>query len=99
PTLRPPPSLHDALPIWSRASVQRLRPTPSALRPPIPASISSNTSVGVASASASTSLTASATRDSSPPDAIRDSGRAGSPGFGARSEEHTSELQSRFDLV
>ena len=67
---------------WSRASAHRLRPTGSALRPPIPASISSNTSVGVSSASARTCLIASATRDSSPPDAIRASGRAGSPGLG-----------------
>src|SRR5207249_4572040 len=28
-----------------------------------------------------------------------DRGRGGAPGCGARSEEHTSELQSRFDLV
>ena len=55
----------------------------SALRPPIPVSTSSNTSVGVASASARTRLIARATRDSSPPEAIRASGRGGSPGFGA----------------
>jgi hypothetical protein len=61
----------------------RLRPTGSALRPPMPVSTSSKTRTGVSSASARTLLIASATRDSSPPDAIRASGRAGSPGFGA----------------
>ena len=49
----------------------------------MPASTSSNTRVGVASARASTALMASATRDSSPPDAMRASGRGGSPGLGA----------------
>src|SRR5258706_3808599 len=68
---------------WSRASAQRLRPTGSPVRPPIPASTSSNTSVGVASAVARTCLTASATRDTSPPDAIFANERAGSPAFGA----------------
>ena len=65
----------------------RLRPTGSALRPPIPVSTSSKTSVGVSSASARTCLIARATRDSSPPDAIRASGRAGSPGFGREPED------------
>ena len=72
---------------WRRASAHRLRPIGSALRPPIPVSTSSKTSVGVSSASARTCLIASATRDSSPPEAIRASGRAGSPEFGA-SDEH-----------
>ena len=60
-----------------------LRPIGSALRPPMPLSTSSNTRVGVWSASATTRLMARATRDSSPPDAIRASARAGSPGLGA----------------
>ena len=75
--------VRDAQDLVARASAQRLRPTGSALRPPMPVSTSSKTSVGVSSASARTCLIASATRDSSPPDAIRASGRAGSPGFGA----------------
>ena len=41
---------------WSAREAHRLRPTGSALRPPIPVSTSSNTSVGVSSASARTSL-------------------------------------------
>ena len=73
----------DAQDLVARASAHRLRPTGSALRPPMPVSISSKTRVGVASAAARTSLIARATRLSSPPEAIRASGRAGSPGFGA----------------
>ena len=68
---------------WRRASAQRLRPIGSALRPPIPVSISSKTSVGVSSTSARTCLIARATRLISPPEAILASGRAGSPEFGA----------------
>ena len=68
---------------WRRASAQRLRPIGSALRPPMPVSTSSKTSVGVSSTSARTCLIASATRLISPPEAILASGRGGSPEFGA----------------
>ena len=54
-----------------------------AVAPPMPASISSNTSVSTVSASPSTPLSASITRTASPPDAMRASGRAGCPAAGA----------------
>ena len=60
------------------------RPTATPASPPIPASTSSNTSVG--GASESTTRRASIVRDSSPPDAALASGRAGSPGFGREQE-------------
>ncbi len=60
-----------------RASSARRRPTAVAVAPPTPASISSNTSVSTVSASPRTPLSASITRESSPPEAMRASGRAG----------------------
>ena len=63
----------------------------------MPASTSSKTSVGVSSARASTPLMASATRDISPPDAMRASGRAGSPGLGA-SRKATSSAPRRVEI-
>ena len=67
---------------WCRApSVASRRPTAMPASPPIPASTSSNTSVG--GASVSTTRAASIARESSPPDAARASGRGLSPGLGA----------------
>ena len=64
----------------------------------MPASTSSKTSVGVASAAARTPLMASATRDSSPPDAMRANGRGCSPGLGASTKRDgvgAGEVQRR----
>src|SRR6185312_3047538 len=67
---------------WCREpSVCSRRPTATPASPPIPASTSSNTSVG--GASDSTTRVASIARESSPPDAARASGRAVSPGLAA----------------
>src|SRR5215831_14092181 len=57
------------------------RPTCTAASPPIPASTSSNTSVGSRSDSAPAVRIASMTRESSPPDATRASGAGASPGL------------------
>src|SRR2546429_2710053 len=73
------------------ASRARRKPIASATAPPAPVSISSNTKVGAEPRSASTTFSASRKRASSPPDATFISG--------PRSEEHTSELQSRLHLV
>ena len=54
-----------------------------AVAPPMPASISSKTSTGTVSACPSTPLSASITRETSPPDAMRASGRGVSPDAGA----------------
>jgi hypothetical protein len=59
-------------------------PTCSATRPPIPASTSSKTSVGTASRRARIVLSASMTRDSSPPEATNASGAARSRGSATR---------------
>ena len=61
-------------------------PSARAVRPPTPASTSSNTSVGRAERSRAASRTASAMRDSSPPDAVRAIGVAASPGFACRKQ-------------
>ena len=58
-------------------------PTCSPTRPPMPASTSSNTSVGTRSRRARMVLSASITRDSSPPDATRASGRGSWPTLSA----------------
>ncbi len=69
-----------------------LDPTADPASPPIPASTSSNTSVG--GASDSTTRSASIARESSPPDAALASGRAGSPGLGARRKVTSSAPSS-----
>src|SRR5439155_10421 len=56
-------------------------PTTDAARPPIPASTSSNTMVGARSYPERTTCSASMLRASSPPEAMRASGRTGSPGL------------------
>src|SRR5690606_36305549 len=66
----------------SRAS---RRPISIAAAPPTPASTSSKTKVGTGSLPASTTSIASMTRESSPPDAPRPSGRGSAPGWGCRS--------------
>jgi hypothetical protein len=58
-----------------------LRPTISATPPPMPASTSSNTSVGTDDAPAPTTSSARPIRDSSPPEAIFASGPKGWPGI------------------
>ena len=63
-------------------SARRRSPTARAVWPPTPASTSSNTSVRDSPAPA-TVISASITRDSSPPDAASRIGAAGTPGFGA----------------
>src|SRR5207247_11223315 len=98
PTHNPHLSLHDALPILRRTS--RFRP----IRPMvIPATrMRAASTQSTALMSDATNLAATTTtsayplgRGHTPP-----TGRAGGPGSaGMRSEEHTSELQSRVDLV
>ena len=71
-----------------------------AVRPPMPMSTSSKTSVGTRSASASAVLSASITRESSPPEATRASGRGSTPGLAesrnsARSTPRSSARQRR----
>jgi hypothetical protein len=76
-------------------SMRSLRPTTSAIRPPIPASTSSKISPGAESLggrspvsvnpwrlAAVSVLMASMMRDSSPPETMRARGRSSSPGFG-----------------
>src|SRR6476646_3379647 len=70
------------------ASARRCSPTARAVCPPMPASISSNTSRGPAlslplSEACATLRSASITRESSPPEAISRSGPAGRPGLAA----------------
>ena len=73
---------------WNRSpSSCSLEPTTSATRPPMPASTSSKISVLVprrrrAGSESPSVFSASMTRDNSPPDTIRASGRRSSPGFG-----------------
>src|SRR5699024_11411130 len=74
--------------------------------PPIPASTSSKIRVGTVRSPASTTSSASMIRANSPPLAPLSSERrlpgvlAAKPNnTSSRSEEHTSELQSRFELV
>ena len=64
------------------ASARSRSPTARAVWPPMPASTSSNTSVGGPPVLA-TAISASITRESSPPDAVSRSGAAGTPGLGA----------------
>ena len=72
---------------WAvRASRASRRPTSTAAWPPTPASTSSNTNVGTGSAPAKTTSTASITRDSSPPDAPRCSGRGRRAGVRAQQQ-------------
>ena len=61
--------------------VASLSATVAAKRPPTPASTSSKTIVATRSWVARTTSTASMVRDSSPPDAMRTSGLASSPGL------------------
>src|SRR5438046_469691 len=67
---------------WVAVSCQSFWPTTGALRPPTPTSISSKIRVARWSTRARTALSASATRASSPPLAIRPSGRGGWPAVG-----------------
>ena len=67
---------------WSRDSSFSLWPTDSAMRPPMPMSSSSNTSVGMRSDSARITFSASMTREISPPDAMLASGFSSSPALG-----------------
>ena len=64
------------------ASARSRSPTARAVWPPTPASTSSNTSVGGPPVLA-TDISASITRESSPPDAESRTGAAGTPGLGA----------------
>src|SRR5690606_27886268 len=66
-----------------RASCARRLPTSIAAAPPMPASTSSNTKVGTGSVPAITTSIASMTRESSPPDAPRETDRGSAPGCGA----------------
>ncbi|MFN9942538.1 MAG: hypothetical protein ACK56I_24015 [bacterium] len=59
------------------------RPMASPTAPPAPASASSKISTGTGFAWAAVTAMASPTRESSPPEAIRASGRAGTPACGA----------------
>ena len=80
--------VRDAEHLVPRAERRSRRPTATPASPPIPASTSSNTSVG--GASDSTTRGASIARDSSPPDAALASGRAALPGVGGEQERHPS---------
>ena len=62
-----------------RATWRSFLPTVSAVLPPMPTSTSSKISTGTASVAASTTLSASIVRESSPPEAMRASGRTSSP--------------------
>ena len=66
----------------ARPSARSRSPTARAVWPPTPASTSSNTSVRDSPAPA-TVISASITRESSPPEAVSRSGAAGTPGLGA----------------
>ena len=70
------------------ASSRSLSVSTRAVRPPMPASTSSKTSISVASPSRAASRTASAMRDSSPPEATLPSGPAGQPGVGGQAHLH-----------
>src|SRR5699024_11475420 len=93
-----PPSLHDALPISRSDLHRRLRPlTPAALPDPrpgpdLPVPHLPGTSVALPArphrALRRVSARLGTDRRDQPPRSVR-----------TRSEEHTSELQSRFDLV
>ena len=72
------------------ASARSCSPTARAVRPPMPASTSSNTSVGARRGRAPRARTASTTRESSPPDAVVASGAAASAGV---------RLQEQLDVV
>ncbi len=81
-------------------SARRRSPTARAVCPPMPASISSNTSVPIAARSALSRrrpppspaaeavMTASITRESSPPEAISRNGPAGTPRVGSDQQLH-----------
>src|SRR6185503_1553855 len=81
-----------ALAIWGRwvivstcarsASLPRASATACAVRPPMPASISSKTIVGSPAPAWATARRASATRESSPPEAVSATGANGRPEFG-----------------
>ena len=72
---------------WDRLAERRsFSPTTAAVRPPMPASTSSKTSVRPGCSPAPSVLNASMTRDSSPPEAMRASGRGSSPRFGGQEE-------------
>src|SRR5271166_6036978 len=69
---------------WRLPARARSRaPTARAVWPPTPASTSSKTSVPPGEAAPATLITASITRESSPPEAISRTGAAGTPGLGA----------------
>ena len=68
---------------WRPAdSARRRSPTARAVAPPTPASTSSNTTVGEPSTEVAMLISASITRDSSPPEATSRSGPGATPGFG-----------------
>ena len=67
-------------------SARRRSPTARAVAPPTPASTSSNTTVGEPSTAVATLISASITRDSSPPEAISRSGPGGHAGVRADQE-------------
>jgi len=85
----------------SRRSLRPARQLPQLLRhchrgpPPMPASISSKTNVSSPPAPASAHFSASRTRESSPPDAVRARLRAGWPAFAASSSSAASAPVSR----
>ena len=66
-----------------RRGARSRSPTARAVWPPTPASTSSNTSVRRPAGCSATDISASITRESSPPDAVSRSGAAGTPGLGA----------------
>ena len=78
-------------------SARSRSPTARAVWPPTPASTSSNTSVRDSPAPA-TVMSASMTRESSPPDAASRMGAAGTPGLGA-SRNSTRSLPVGADLL
>src|SRR5207248_7159936 len=92
PTAHHTLSLHDALPISSTAALiieDRAVATPSFN---MISSTASRRSIVIAPASDGTSI-------STGPVITGAGGGAGATGAGVRSEEHTSELQSPYDLV
>src|SRR5699024_11296399 len=101
PATHPPTlSLHDALPI----SPPLTRSSPRRSSAPPASSPASCGSPWASSTSTTSSPTSSGAWPRSPPEPVRPTGGAGATrrvlaAHRARSEEHTSELQSRFDLV
>src|SRR5699024_11448629 len=89
-------SLHDALPIWNIPA--KMAATPLTPKPAYPMKARPSLRRRACTQPNSAAATATTTNDQDskvPPDCVCTS----SAHSAARSEEHTSELQSRFDLV